>query len=551
MTENQRIANLIFGNSVLPTESYEQEYTLRNISDEQRVTRFAPSPTGYLHFGGLFTCFVNSLVAHSSNGIFYLRIEDTDSKREIEGGIKYIIDGLNHFGIIPDEGYTSSDAVKGNYGPYKQSERAHIYHSFAKKLMENGYAYPCFCTEDELSLVRAEQQLNKEKTGYYGKYAKCRELSYEEIKQKLDSGLPYVVRLHSPGSEENKVVFDDMIKGRIEMPENDEDIVILKSDGIPTYHFAHVVDDHLMRTTHIIRGDEWISSVPKHIQMFKLLGFKVPKYAHLSPILKEEDGNKRKLSKRKDPEAAVDYYISQGYPKESVIEYMLTIANSTFEDWRKANKTEDISSFPFNLKKMSVSGALFDINKLNDISKNVISTFSAEKVYNNVLEYARVYDKDLFDLLSKDKEFAVKIFSIDRQNAKPRKDIAKWHEVKDYINYFYDSNFNINLPDNITKENAVNVLSAYKDVYDENDDNQQWFEKIKSICPQINFCPDTKTYKANPELYQGSAGDASTVIRCAVTGRTNSPTLCDIMKVLGKDECINRIDNAIKYLKEV
>ena len=551
MTENQRIANLIFGNSVLPTEHYEEEYSLRDLNQEQKVTRFAPSPTGYLHFGGLFTCFVNRLVADSSNGVFYLRIEDTDAKREIEDGIKYIIEGLNHFGIIPDEGFTSGDAVKGNYGPYKQSERAHIYHSFAKKLMEEGYAYPCFCTEDELSSVRAEQQLNKQKTGYYGEYAKCRQLDYEQVKQKLDLGLPYVVRLCSPGNEQNKIVFDDMIKGKIEMPENDEDIVLLKSDGIPTYHFAHVIDDHLMRTTHVIRGDEWISSVPKHIQMFKLLGFKVPKYAHLSPILKEENNNKRKLSKRKDPEAAVDYYISQGYPKESVIEYMLTIANSNFEDWRRANKTADINQFPFNLKKMSVSGALFDINKLNDISKNVISTFSAEKVYCNVLEYSKIYDEDLYKLLIDNKEFAVNIFSIDRGNAKPRKDIAKWNEVGEFIKYFYDNNFNIQLPESISNQNAINVLNAYKDVYDENDDNQQWFEKIKSICTQIGFCPDTKTYKANPELYKGSAGDASTVIRCAITGRTNSPTLCDIMKVLGKTECLNRIQKAINYLNEV
>ncbi len=553
MTENERIAELIFGQLDKTADDYEIEYPPLNLSEGQRVTRIAPSPTGYLHLGVLFTALINRRTADATNGMFYLRIEDTDAKREVEGGMADIINGLLHFGVNIDEGFVSPTSTKGNYAPYKQSERGDIYHVFVKMLMEQGYAYPCFCAEEQLAKTREMQESNKERTGYYGKYAACRKLTYDEVKSKIDAGMPYVVRLRSNGDESRRITFDDGIKGKIEMPENDEDFVLLKSDGIPTYHFAHAVDDHLMRTTHVIRGDEWISSVPKHIQLFKLLGFKVPKYCHVSPIMKEENGSKRKLSKRKDPEAAVHFYAEQGYPADSVTEYLLTIANSDFEDWRRANPTASNSEFKLNLKKMSVSGALFDIAKLNDVSKNVISKFTADRVTDELLKWAKEYDNEFYTLLSRDIEYTKNIFAIDRDVPKPRKDIAKWNEAKEYAAYFFDELYNNNyeLPEKINKTDAANILEKYLEVYNPNDNKDEWFSRIKDICPSCGFCPDVKEYKKNPELYKGHVGDAATIIRVAVTGRTNSPDLCSIMSLLGKDKVSERIIKAIDHFKEV
>ena len=553
MVDYKKIAELIFKDVDKTPDYYENLYPERSLKEGQRVTRLAPSPTGYLHFGVLFTCLINRRVADASDGIFYLRIEDTDAKREVEGGMEDIINGLIRFGIKIDEGFVAPDKTEGIYAPYKQSQRANVYHCYAKMLMEQGLAYPCFCSEESLSATREVQEKAKHRTGYYGDYAACRQLTTEEIEQKINNGEKYVVRLRSPGSEDHRIVFDDMIKGKIEMPENDEDFVLLKSDGIPTYHFAHAVDDHFMRTTHVIRGDEWISSVPKHIQLFKLLGFKVPKYAHVSPIMKEENGSKRKLSKRKDPEAAVKYYAEQGYPVEAVTEYMLTIANSDFEDWRRANPTAPNSDFKLNMKKMSVSGALFDTAKLNDVSKNVISKMNSEKVYDLVCEWAKEFDCEFYNMLSANAEFAKSIFAIDRDVPKPRKDIAKWSDVKDFVSYFYDSLFenDYQLPEHLSKEDAAALLEIYKTVYNSEDDNSQWFANIKEICPQVGFCPDVKAYKADPDSYKGHSGDAATIIRVAITGRTNSPDLCSIMKVLGYDKVMERLDNAIKYFKEV
>ena len=552
MTDYKKMAELIFGNELKTPEYYEELYPQRNLQEGQRVTRLAPSPTGFLHFGVLFTCLINRRVADASNGVFYVRIEDTDQKREVEGGIADIVNGLINFGIKIDEGFVGAEETAGIYGPYKQSERTAIYHTYVKYLMELGYAYPCFCTEKTLEENRVKQNAEKLRTGYYGEFASCRNLSFDEVKSNIDAGIPYVIRLRSPGSETNRIVFDDMIKGKIEMPENDEDFVLLKSDGIPTYHFAHAVDDHLMRTTHVIRGDEWISSVPKHIQLFKLLGFKAPKYAHVSPIMKEDGSSKRKLSKRKDPEAAVRFYAQQGYPVEAVTDYMLTVANSDFEDWRRANATADNSQFKLNLKKMSVSGALFDLAKLNDISKNVVSKMSSDTVMGYILDWASEFDKEFYDVLSADKNYLKQIVSIDRDVPKPRKDIAKWSDFKDYTVYFFDGfNNDYPLPEHLDKADAVKILTAYKDVYSADDDRTEWFDKIKSICPEANFCPEVKEYKKNPAIYNGHSGDAATIIRVAITGRTNSPDLCEIMKVLGKDTVINRIDDAIKALNEV
>ena len=389
MSNNELLAELLLPEIDKSPEFYENMYPARNLPEGARVTRIAPSPTGYLHLGVLFAALVNRITATSTGGIFYTRIEDTDKKREVEGGIEDIIDGLNRFGITIDEGFVSGTEEKGEYGPYQQSHRAEIYQTYVKELIRQGLAYPCFCTAEELEEVRNGQEAEKLRTGYYGKYAKHRDVTYEEAKALIDEGKPFVIRLKSPGSEENKIVFEDAVKGKIEMPENDEDFVLLKSDGIPTYHFAHAIDDHLMHTTHVLRGDEWISSVPKHIQLFKILGFKPMKYGHISPIMKLDNGAKRKISKRKDPEAAVHFFAEQGYDSESVINYLMTVAASDFEDWRRANPDESYKKFKFNLKKMSVSGALFDENKLLDVSKNMVSKMSSETVYEKLTEWAK------------------------------------------------------------------------------------------------------------------------------------------------------------------
>lgn len=551
MSLNQKLADLMFPDVTHSPEHFENIYPPRKLNEGARVTRIAPSPTGYLHLGVLFTAMVNRIAAKSTGGVFYFRLEDTDKKREVEGGAEDILKGLEAFGVIPDEGLTASGEEIGRYGPYRQSERAGIYHVYAKSLVELGLAYPCFCSEEEREKARQEQEKMKLRTGYYGEFAVCRGLTAEQAIEKIERGLPFVVRLRSPGSEENRIVFDDLIKGRIEMPENDEDIVLLKSDGIPTYHFAHAVDDHLMRTTHVIRGDEWVSSAPKHLQLFKALGFKPPKYAHVSPIMKDDDGGRRKLSKRKDPEAAVRYYAEQGYPADSVMEYLMTIANSDYEEWRRRNQKADRSEFKFSLKKMSVSGALFDINKLNDVSKTVIAAMDAKPVARQVLDWAGEFDKGFYDRLNRDFDYTVGIFSIDRGGDKPRKDIAKWSDVPDYVSYFFDETFEIRdgLPDNVKPEDAAKIIGEYLKVYNPDEDKTQWFETMKSICPKLGFCPEVREYKKNPEGYKGHVGDVSAVIRLAVTGRKNTPDLCSIMKLLGKDRVFQRLEQMKRKLE--
>lgn len=550
MTDCKKIAELIFSEVDKSTEYYEELYPVRDLPEGARVTRFAPSPTGYLHFGGLYAGFASKLTADTTGGVFMLRIEDTDKKREVEDGVTGIVTGLKAFGVAPDEGVTGFNVEKGNYGPYTQSHRREIYRAFAKKLMEEGKAYPCFCTPEDLDEIRAKQE-NEDIKGYYGSYAKCRDLSDDEIIEKVNAGIPYTVRLRSTGDISRKIKFEDMIKGKIEMSENVNDVVVLKADGIPTYHFAHAVDDHLMRTTHVVRGDEWIASVPVHIELFRALGNKPLKYAHIAPIMKEENGGKRKLSKRKDPEANVSYYIEKGYPEASVKEYMLTILNSNFEEWRKANKTEDISKFPFNLKKMSVSGALFDMVKFNDVSKNVISVMTNQQVYDLVVAWAREYNEKLYNLFVADSEKAKAILNIDRDNPKPRKDIACWEEVENYVSFFYNELYtpDATLPEHIAKEDAIEILTKYKEVYSANDSKEEWFNKIKELCSACGFTPNVKEYKQNPDAFKGHVGDVSTVIRIAITSRTNTPDLYYIMQVLGVDEVMNRIDNTINSYK--
>lgn len=547
------LAELLFPDVTGTVAQLEEKYPERALKEGARVTRFAPSPTGYLHIGAFYTALVNVLTARISGGQVYLRIEDTDKKREIADGVSAIIDGFKDFGIEFTEGVTGFDSESGNYGPYTQSKRAEIYHIVAKQLVKDGLAYPCFCTSEELTELRATQEKEGALiTGYFGKYAKCRDLSLEEIEENLKAGKPYVLRFRSQGSEDKKIVFDDMIRGKIEMPENVIDEVLLKSDGIPTYHFAHICDDHFMRTTHVIRAEEWLSSVPKHIAIFKACGFKVPKYAHLSQVMKldEDDGNKRKISKRKDPEAAVSFFFEAGFPRESILEYLLTLINSNFEEWRKANPTADIFSFPFNLKKMSPSGCLFDLIKLNDISKNVISVMNADTVYSYIAEWAQKYDSDFYEVFTKDPQRSRDMVNIDRENPKPRKDIAKWSEVKDYFSYLFDEYYtpDFTLPENISPEDAKAILKSYLEVYSADDDKDVWFSKIKDLCEPLGFTPNVKEFKKNPDLFKGHVGDVSTVIRLAVTSRKNTPDLCSIMKLLGRDKVAQRINTVIESL---
>lgn len=547
----KELAQLLFANIDKSPEYYEELYPERKLKEGARVTRFAPSPTGFLHFGNLFTCMIAYKTAKATDGVFYVRVEDTDQKRKVEGAIDVMLKGLAVYGINADEGVVGDEVEKGSYGPYYQSKRVDIYQCYAKWLVEQGLAYPCFCSAEELDEIRSEQE-NESIKGYWGKWAKCRDLTFEQIKANIEAGKSWTLRLKSPGDLEKKCFFDDMIKGKIEMPENVQDVVLLKSDGIPTYHFAHVVDDHLMRTTHIVRGDEWISSAPIHLQLFRLLGFKVPKYAHVAPIMKEENGGKRKLSKRKDPEAAVTYYAEQGYPQESVNEYMMTLANSNFEDWRRINKDEDISKFPFNLKKMSVSGALFDLVKLTDVSKNVICTMPAQRVFELSYEWAKEYNELLASLYEQDKERATAILNIDRENKKPRKDIAKWSDIPDYISYMYDETFNecYDLTGNATPSLAVRVLEEYIKVVDLSDDKDAWFGRMKEICPLVDCTPNVKEYKAEPEKFAGHIGDVSTVIRVALTGRTNTPDLFSITALLGEETVKARLEKALEHYKE-
>ncbi len=544
------LADLIFPEAK-DISYYEEKYPRRELKENAVVTRYAPSPTGVMHIGGLYQALIAKKIAKQTEGVFFVRIEDTDQKREIENGTMEIINSLSNFGLEPNEGMISETEEKGIYGPYKQSKRKDIYQAYAKYLIEQGKAYPCFCTPEDVEAIRAKQEAAKIRPGYYGVWAKCRNNTVEEMAEKIKNGEKYIIRFKSPGREDRKIKHKDVIKGNVEFPENDQDIVIIKADGLPTYHFAHAIDDHLMGTTHVIRGDEWLSSVPLHLQLFHELGFRPPKYAHIAPIMKNDNGNKRKLSKRKDPEAAVSYYEQEGIPSEAVNEYLLNIANSTFENWRRANKDKSVDEFELKLNKMSVSGALFDMVKLLDVGKTVISKFTAEEVYEKAMTWAKKYDNELEEML-KDKNYALKIFGIERGNQKPRKDIAKWSDVKESIIYMYDNKFldeNIEYPyQTINEKDDINeILKLYTEkYYDENDDKQTWFNKIKELSGKMGFAKEVKEYKQNPDMYKAHVGDVSTVLRVALTGRTNTPDMYEIMNVLGKESIQKRFEKAIK-----
>jgi glutamyl-tRNA synthetase len=542
------LAELIFPDAK-DASFYEEKYPRRNLKEGAVVTRYAPSPTGFVHIGGIFQCIIAKLVSKKTDGLFFLRIEDTDQKREIENGVTDIVSSLKSFGIDIDEGMISQSDEIGNYGPYKQSLRKDIYQSYAKKLIAEGKAYPSFETQEQLEELRKRQEDAKVRTGYYGVWATGRNITVEEAIEKIKNGEDYIIRLKSPGNEEKKIKHHDVIKGNIDFPENDQDIIIIKSDGLPTYHFAHAVDDHLMGTTMVIRGEEWLSSVPLHLQLFYMLGFKAPKYAHIPTIMKMDGTSKRKLSKRKDPEAAVGYYKKQGIPKEAVIEYLVNIANSNFEIWRKQNPDKPIDEFDFKINKMGVSGALFDMVKMLDVSKNVISRYSAQKLYDNVFAWAKEYDDELAKMME-DKEYTLAVLGIERGNVKPRKDISKWADVKDSIIYMYEDKFyneeEYNFGKVSDKGEISKILKLYiEKYYNESDDKQTWFDKMKDLAEEVGYAREVKEYKKEPEKWPGHVGDISTVLRVALTKRQNTPDLYEIMQVLGKDIVVKRLNKFI------
>ena len=546
---NKDLADLIFPNITKSIYDYEEMYPERNLPVGAMVTRFAPSPTGFVHMGSLLASFISSKAAKDTNGVFYLRIEDTDQKREVENGIEGIVKDLKDFKINIDEGALSRTEEKGNYGPYIQSERKEIYHAFIKHLIELDLAYPCFCTEEQIEETRKMQEATKSRIGYYGRYAVCRHIKLEDAYNRIKNGEKYIIRLKSPGNFDKKIVVNDLVKGRIEFPENDLDIVIMKSDGLPTYHFAHLVDDHLMRTTHITRGDEWVSSLPIHIQLFKVFGFEPPKYAHLSPIMKQDGDIKRKLSKRKDPEAAMSYYAELGIPVEAVHLYLMTIANTNFEQWYDGNKDKSIDDFKFDFKKISSSGALFDLEKLINISRNYISYLKAEEVYDSLYKWSETYDPSFHDIIAKYKDYTIKIFSIERYQKKPRKDYESWSSIKKHIWYMYDELFDNPEYDfqAITDKSEIKkILELYLNkYYNEADDKDTWFEKIKALCDELGYASNMKDYKENPDNYKGSVADISTVIRVALTSSSMTPDLYEIMCLFGAARIRSRINRVI------
>ena len=543
------LANLLFPNVTETPEEVEARFPDRNTPEGAVITRMAPSPTGFVHLGNLVQGLTSERMAHRSGGVLFLRVEDTDAKREVPGAVEVLINTLKHYGISFDEGATV-DGDSGEYGPYRQRQRAAIYHVFAKKLVSEGNAYPCFCTEEELAAMREKQEANKETTGYYGPYAVWRDRPLEDIQAQLQKGMPWVLRFRSTGSIENQFKFDDLVKGKLTITENNVDHVLLKSDGIPTYHFAHAVDDHLMKTTHVVRGDEWLPSLPFHIQLFKTLGFKLPKYVHIGPLMKMDGTSKRKLSKRKDPELALTFYKAEGFPVEAVYEYLMTLLNSNYEDWRRANPDAPSDEFNFSPKKLNPAGNLFDYAKLTDVSKNEIAKMDAEKAYLLLTEWANEFDPDFGAKLAADKDYAVSILAIGRGGKKPRKDLATWKEAKPYMGFFYDEYLETPVFDEgFSKETIISALEKFISVYDENDDSGVWFEKVKAITEELGFTTDMKAYKADPSAYPGTVSHISTFIRQAVTGKTNSPDLYTVMQILGKERSVARIRNTIENLK--
>ena len=556
----QLLADLLFPNVTESPADVEAKYPPRQLPEGAKVTRFAPSPTGFVHFGGLFPSTIGERLAHQSGGVFYLRIEDTDAKREVAGAAEGLIRTLAHYGVNFDEGAVIGDdgciCDKGIYGPYKQSERGPIYHVFAKQLVREGKAYPVFTTQEELDALNAADKKaeikakdwHEDQSAQREAMLKAREITLDEVKENLAAGNPFVLRLLADGDPEKKTPFTDLVKGKLEIPENDEDFVLLKSDGIPTYHFAHAVDDHLMGTTHVIRGEEWLPSLAKHIMLFRYLGFRLPKYLHIAQIMRlDENGNKKKLSKR-DMGANMDDYSRMGYAPACVCEYIMTLLNSNYEEWHMQNPDKPYTDFPFNIKKMSSSGCLFDFNKLNDVSKNVISRMSAAEVTQAVTEWAMQYDPTFGEQLSRDPAMTEAIFAIGRGGKKPRKDLATWADAKPYMGFFFDPTQQDDYPEQFAPSVIREALEKFLLVYDHADDMNAWFEKVKSVAREIGFADDMKVYKQDPAAFGGSIADVSMFLRVAVTGKLNAPDLYTVMQILGKDETISRIRAMIEKL---
>ena len=555
MMTNKQIADLIFPEVQETVEDLEKRYPPRNLPAGAEVTRFAPSPTGFLHTGSLFTSLVCRKVASQTNGIFFIRLEDTDTKREVAGSGEQLLSQLATFGIKPDEGYLG-DHEEGNYGPYVQSQRADIYKVVIKKLLEEGKAYPCFCSAEELEAQSALQLSQKLNPGYYGEFAKCRNLSNEERAERIQRGEKFVIRFKSQGNHENKIKVTDLVKGDFEIAQNDLDIVIYKSDGLPTYHFAHVCDDHFMRTTTVIRGEEWVASLPIHVELFDALGWEAPKYAHLPVIMKlDENGHKRKLSKRKDIEAAVSYFLEDGYPTDALIMYLMTIANSNFEEWILANHFEHMEDFVFSFKKMSLEGALFDIGKLNFFARELFAKMSKVQITDFALDYANKYRPELYSRISSNVDYFRNIMNIDREKINPRKDYEKMGNVLDIIGFFYpdlfDQAFKGDLPFNekFSKQDLIDALLAIKENLSIEQDEQSWFNNLKEIGAAQNFAANNKEYKANPDNFKGNIGDLAEILRITLTGRKNAPNLYSVMVVLGLEESHRRIDKVVALLR--
>lgn len=544
-----RLAELLFpAINKLPSD-YESEFPERNLPEGAMVTRLGPSPTGFIHLGNLYGAFVDERLAHQSGGVFYLRIEDTDDKRFVEGAVETIVNSLKFFDINFDEG-ASLDGDTGNYGPYFQSSRKEIYQCFVKELVKNGDAYPCFMTEEEIAKVRADQEAQKLTPGIYGKFALCRDMSFEDVKSNIEAGKPYVIRLRSTGNHDlpsekiRQIEVKDAIRGKLRMPENDQDIVILKTTGIPTYHFAHVIDDYFMRTTHVVRGEEWLSSLPIHVELFEKLGFKMPVYCHTAQLMKlDENGNKRKLSKRKDPELSLDFYREKGYHPLAIREYLLTILNSDYEEWRRDNPDTSCDEFEFKLKKMSNSGALFDLNKLDDVSKDVLVKIPAAELVDFLKDWAQEFDKDSFEKISGKEDFIAAILDIGRSGKKPRKDLVSASQIMEFIGYFFDDLFKIEdeLPEQISNEDCREILEKYLESYNHSDDQSAWFDKIRVIAEELGYAAKPKDYKKNPDDFKGHVGHVSTAVRIALTGRSQSPDIWEIQQILGEENMRKRI----------
>lgn len=545
MNKNKELAELLFGHITEQPEYYEEKYPCRSLPEGTPVTRIGPSPTGFIHLGNLYNAIIGERLAHQNGGTFYLRIEDTDDKRKVEGAVELIISSMDFFGIHFDEGATA-DGEKGDYGPYRQRQRKEIYQCFAKKLVEMGLAYPCFCSESDLNEMREKQIADKLNFGYYGKWAKCRDLSFEEIKERIEKGEEYVLRFRSQGDENNHVGVFDGIRGTLNVSENYQDFVLLKSDGIPTYHFAHVVDDHLMRTTHVVRGEEWLATLPIHVQLFDALGFKRPIYCHTAVLMKMDGETKRKLSKRKDPELGLDYYRAKGYSPKAVWEYLLTVLNSNFEEWRLENPDAPIDDFKFTTEKMSSSGALFDIVKFEDISREVLLRTPASQIYDEFSQWLERYDPEFYKIFTRDRQYSESIIDVGRSGNRPRKDLTNWEQARQFLSFYFPETFTVEdeYPERVSPEDKAEILKRYLETFDMNDDNSQWFQKIRDITGDLGYAVKPKDFKKNPDMYKGSVSDVSAVIRVAVTGRTNSPDLWEICHILGEEEMRRRINEA-------